>query len=325
MKKNTKILIIQTAFLGDVILATAIVEKLKLEFNDAKIDFLLKNGYQSLLSNHPHIHKVYTFDKSKKIKSLYENIKTIRSQKYDLVINCQRFFSSGLISVFSNAKEIVGFNKNPFSFLYSKSLPHLFDGTHEIHRNQSLIAHLTDKHPMKPYLHIKDIDISRFITKKYITISPASVWFTKQFPVNKWIDFLQKVPNQFKIYLLGAKSDLKLCQSIASQLNGDIEILAGQFSFLQSAALMQQATMNYVNDSAPLHLASAVNAPVCAIYCSTLPTFGFGPLSTTSYIVQTPQLLECRPCGIHGLASCPEKHFNCANTISIFKMLEILK
>lgn len=324
MKKKSKILIIQTAFLGDVILATALLEKLKLEFNDCKIDFLLKSGYENILANNPRIHKVYTFDKSNKLVSLLKNLKIIRAQKYDLIINCQRFFSSGLLTVLSNAKETVGFDKNPFSFLYTKSIAHTFAGQHETQRNQLLIAHLTDNVAMRPYLHINNIDISTFITKKYITISPASVWYTKQFPASKWIEFLQKIPKDFKIFFLGAPSDLALCQSIAAQLDADIEILAGKFSFLQSAALMQKAQMNYVNDSAPLHLASAVNAPVCAIYCSTLPTFGFGPLSSISYIVQTNQTLKCRPCGIHGLKNCPEKHFNCANSIGVFKMLQLL-
>jgi ADP-heptose:LPS heptosyltransferase len=45
---------------------------------------------------------------------------------------------------------------------------------------------------------------------------------------------------------------------------------------------MKDAAMNYVNDSAPMHFASAVNAPVTAVYCSTIPAFGFGPLSDRS-------------------------------------------
>jgi ADP-heptose:LPS heptosyltransferase len=87
-------------------------------------------------------------------------------------------------------------------------------------------------------------------------------------------------------------------------------------SFLASAALQQKAFLNYVNDSAPLHFCSAVNAPVVAIYCSTVPVFGFGPLSTQSFIVETQQKLSCRPCGLHGKKECPLGHFNCAKTIA---------
>jgi ADP-heptose:LPS heptosyltransferase len=80
---------------------------------------------------------------------------------------------------------------------------------------------------------------------------------------------------------------------------------------------MKLATMNYVNDSAPLHLASAMNAPVTAFFCSTIPEFGFGPLSENNQIIQTEEKLNCRPCGLHGKKVCPEGHFKCGTEINI--------
>ena len=100
--------------------------------------------------------------------------------------------------------------------------------------------------------------------------------------------------------------------------------LAGQLSFLQSAALMEQASMNYVNDSAPMHFASAVNAPVTAVYCSTIPAFGFGPLSDEKFIVEIKEPLDCRPCGLHGYRACPRGHFNCAYKIEDSQLLQTL-
>jgi heptosyltransferase-2 len=91
-----------------------------------------------------------------------------------------------------------------------------------------------------------------------------------------------------------------------------IEVLAGKLSFLKDAALMSQAEMNYVLDSGPLHICSAMNAPVTAVFCSTSPKFGFGPLSDISIIVETKEKLSCRPCGAHGHKKCPEGHFRCA-------------
>lgn len=70
--------------------------------------------------------------------------------------------------------------------------------------------------------------------------------------------------------------------------------------------------MNYVNDSAPLHIASAMNAPVTAIFCSTVPAFGFGPLRENGRVVETLEKLDCRPCGLHGHQACPKGHFKCA-------------
>jgi len=101
--------------------------------------------------------------------------------------------------------------------------------------------------------------------------------------------------------------------------------LSGKLTFMQSAALMRDAVMNFVNDSAPQHFASAMNAPVTAIFCSTVPAFGFGPLSDNSAIIETDEKLSCKPCGLHGFKSCPEKHFKCALTIRKEKILERIK
>jgi heptosyltransferase-2 len=102
-------------------------------------------------------------------------------------------------------------------------------------------------------------------------------------------------------------------------------VIAGQLSLLQSAALMSRAKRNFVNDSGPLHLCSAMNAPVTAVFCSTLPSFGFGPLSVDSSIVETKEKLSCRPCGLHGKKVCPEGHFKCGNGIDANELLNTLK
>ena len=150
----------------------------------------------------------------------------------------------------------------------------------------------------------------------FITISPASVWFTKQFPLDKWIEFLSAVPERFSVFLLGSAEDHAVCETIrTSSAKATVQNLAGALTLLESAALMKDADMNFVNDSAPMHLASAMNAPVTAVFCSTVPSFGFGPLSDKSFIVETIEKLNCRPCGLHGHRSCPEGHFDCARTI----------
>ena len=86
---------------------------------------------------------------------------------------------------------------------------------------------------------------------------------------------------------------------------------------MESAALMQKAKRCLVNDSAPLHIASAMNAPTTAIFCSTVPEFGFGPLAKDSIVVESQKKLECRPCGLHGKNACPESHFDCGFKINI--------
>ena len=323
-----RILIIQTASIGDVILATPVLEKLHHHYPDAEIDFLLKKGNERLFDGHPFLHELLIWDKSKeKYKNLKKLIIQIRENKYDSVINIQRFASSGLITVLSKAKLKVGFNKNPLSPLFNIRVKHTIhnNNLHETERNINLIKRFTDEtlFPVTLYPLQRDFaKMSQFKTVRYITISPASLWFTKQYPEEKWIEFIKEIDGDTRIYFLGSKSDSGLCDSIIDKSGHENSMnLAGRLSFLESAALMKDAVMNFMNDSAPLHLASAVNAKTTAIFCSTTPSFGFGPLSDDSVVIETKEELKCKPCGLHGLKDCPEDHFRCAMTIDKNELL----
>ncbi len=316
-----RILIIQTAFLGDVILATPVVSELKRLFPESEIDILVKKGNESLLANNPKLNKVITFNKSNgKYKTMRSIIRQIRKSNYDLVINLHRFASSGIIAARSRGKLKYGFKKNPFSFLYSKSFSHeIGDGTHEVERNLSIIKEFGASNLVRPELFPASSDfkaVSPYQVEEYICMAPASVWYTKQLPIEKWNELVLKNENR-RIYLLGGPGDKELCATIKREHSHvNIMNLAGDLSLLQSAALMKGAVHNYVNDSGPLHLASSMNAAVTAFFCSTTPDFGFGPLSDNSTIKQV-ENLECRPCGLHGYKKCPKGHFKCGNEISI--------
>jgi len=315
-----KILIIQTAFIGDVILATPLIETLRLQFPNSKIDFLVKNGNQNLLINHPNLNRVLVFDKSKKIKSLLALLMEIRKEKYDLAINLQRFFSSGLLTAFSRAKEKRGFKKNPLSFLFTKSFDHTVNnGLHEVERNSALIEDLCKKAIKSPKLYpsASDFDkISTFQSKNYYCIAPSSVWFTKQAPKSVFIKTINSIKDKNAIiYLIGGSEDFNLCEEISFEIkNIEVKNLAGKLSLMESAALIKGAIRTFVNDSGPLHLASAMNAPVTVYFCSTSPSFGFGPLSDDSEIIEVKNL-SCKPCGLHGYKSCPKGHFECGEKL----------
>ncbi|HXB07287.1 MAG TPA: glycosyltransferase family 9 protein, partial [Puia sp.] len=317
------------AFIGDVVLATALIEKLHAYYPDAQIDFLVRKGNEALLTGHPYLNEVLIWDKKQnKLKNLFLLLGRIRKRRYDKLINIQRFAATGLLTAFSGAKETIGFDKNPLSRLFTHRIPHLIGDKHETFRNQTLIAAFTDDMPTNPRLYPTKADeekVKPYKTKPYITISPASVWFTKQYPREKWAGFMQKLPAGITVYLLGAPADRELCQGLFAGNPSPLVVdLSGQLSFLQSTALMRDARMNYVNDSAPMHFASAVNAPVTAVYCSTIPAFGFGPLSDNRHIVEIQEPLDCRPCGLHGYKACPRGHFNCAYKIQDQQLLETL-
>ena len=121
-----KYLIIQTAFIGDVVLATSIIENIHAAYPDAEIDFLVRLGNESLLRGHPYIRKVLIWNKKeKKMQHLFRMLKDVRKEKYDKVINVQRYAATGILTAFSGSKEKIGFDKNPFSFTYTKKIKHI--------------------------------------------------------------------------------------------------------------------------------------------------------------------------------------------------------
>jgi ADP-heptose:LPS heptosyltransferase len=123
-----KFLIIQTAFTGDVVLATAIAEKLHDSYPDARIDFLLRKGNEGLLKDHPFIKNVLIWDKkTNKNKNLLLIAKQVRNEKYTHIINPHRFATSGIITLLSGAKHRIGFSKNPLSVCYTQRVDHLID------------------------------------------------------------------------------------------------------------------------------------------------------------------------------------------------------
>ncbi len=323
-----KILVIQTAFIGDVVLATSLIENLHQQFPEVKIDILVRKGNESLFQSHPFLNQVLVWDKK---NNKYQNwlglLFKIRSRQYDVVLNAQRFAATGAWTAFSKAKIKIGFDKNPFSFLFTHAVVHQFSekGQHEIDRNHQLLSSLFVTKVAMPKLYptaSDELAVSSYQQLPYLCIAPASVWFTKQFSIEKWVDLINELPFKGPIYLIGGPGDKLLCDQILQKINRKSVVnLAGRLSFLASAALQKKAVLNYVNDSAPMHFASAVNAPVVAIYCSTLPNFGFGPLSDGSFIVQTNEALACRPCGIHGKKQCPLKHFDCAKTIKMDQLI----
>jgi ADP-heptose:LPS heptosyltransferase len=325
-----KVLVIQTASIGDVILATALVETIHTSFPDAAIDFMVKKGNEPLFRDHPYLNAVIVWEKrTRKYAGFLEILRRVRKAKYDLVVNVQRFFLTGLLTALSGGRETRGFAKNPLAFLFTRRFDHpIQDGVHEVTRNNILVSDLAVNCIPHPRLYPSEADaaaVKPFIDRVFHTISPASLWFTKQYPVEKWAELIRQIPPEETVYLTGASADQPLCDEIISLAgHPGTTCLAGKLTLLQSAALMKHAKMNFTNDSAPMHLASAVNAPVTAIYCSTVPGFGFGPLSDRSTVIEVMESLPCRPCGLHGFRACPEKHFNCAYKIKVEQLISKL-
>ena len=326
-----RVLIIQTAFIGDVVLATSMAEILAKYRPEWKVDFLVRKGSESLLANNPLIDKVYVWDKNHKVANLFRIIKQVRKQDYYAVVNIQRFLNSGIATMLSKAKFKIGFKQNPASTFFTHKINHMIphntsDGyLHETQRNAQLLSpiidelNVTDAFPPKLYFNKEIEDKVKAIALEhpnYIVLAPTSVWFTKQWSMHKWSELAKVLAPNYSLLFIGAPADRDAIESIIENTPNCIN-LAGKLSLLESARLMKDARRVFVNDSAPLHLASSVDARTTAIFCSTVPEFGYTPLSSNSKVITTQKRLECQPCGLHGKKACPLGHFECSNLISV--------
>ncbi len=321
------VLVIQTAFLGDAVLASAVLESLHATAPERPIDLLVRKGNEGLYADHPFLRNLLVWNKKDgKYKTLRALRNQIKAQRYEAVLNLHRFASSGYLTAFSGAKIKAGYRKNPLSFLFTHRFEHpIGDGTHEIERNHQLLSALGTFSLEGPRLYPRFKDrkqVEPYGGLPYFCLAPTSVWFTKQYPAERWVALIDKLPSNRSVYLLGGPGDKETCEQIRlASAHPKVKNLAGELGLLASAALMEGAQMNYVNDSGPLHFCSAMKAPVTAVFCSTVPRFGFGPWGEKGVVIETKENLDCRPCGLHGHRACPKGHFRCATTIDTLALV----
>jgi ADP-heptose:LPS heptosyltransferase len=340
---SKNILIIQTAFIGDTILASHFAAAVKAHYPDSKIHFFLRKGNESVIQGLPSIEKVWVWDKAGgKTKNLLRLIGELRKTKFDYVFNLHRHFNSGLVTSLMHSKVKAGFKQNPLSSFYSHRADHLIPHSsaenekvfwHEVQRNLQLIQLIDPQYKisnnMKDYrpelpLQPKHFEkVAKYKTKEYFVVAPASVWYTKAWSESKYRELTLELSKKGKVIFIGAPGDKELCDRIRMDIP-ETENLCGELNLLDSAALMQDARRVFVNDSAPLHLASCVNARTTAIFCSTVPAFGYIPLALDSVVVDVRQTLSCRPCGLHGYKSCPLGHFKCSLDIEVSRVLQTI-
>lgn len=334
-----KILIIQTAFLGDVILSLPLVQVLKDKMPDCLIDYLCIPKTQEILRNNPFIDNIILYDKHSEDKGLHGLKKItneIKKNEYDVIISVQRFLRSTLIANRSGAKKTISYDSSTLSFLYTDKVE--YKRKHEILRVLDLLSPLgiNDLPLIKPELFPseKDKDEVRRIfkglgvsgKKDLICIAPGSVWFTKRFPKDKFVMLLDMMDcEKVKVALIGGRDDEKLCDYIISKTNhNEVYNFAGKLSILQSAELIKNSALLITNDSAPMHLANAVSTKAIALFGSTTTDFGFSPIGKTDKVLEISGL-KCRPCSNHGRQECPIHTFDCMNNISEKDIYEEVK
>ena len=328
--KPTKILVLHTAFIGDVVLTLPLVQRLHASIPRSEITFVAIPLAAGVLQNHPAIKQVITYDKHGKDAGaaiVFALAKRLRSEQFDIAVIPHRSFRSAAIGWLSRTPRRIGFSTSAAPWLFTNVVKY-DKNSHEIDRNLSLLQPLGTAHAKNelPSLYPSDEDkeiIDRFMflyesanprhgLQRLVAIAPGSVWNTKRWPREHFIELGKMLAKDgFAVFLVGGKEDVELCERIA-KFTGARNVMntAGKLSLLQSAELIRRCKVLVSNDSAPMHLAVGVRTPVVAIFGATAPQFGFAPRGAHDEVVQIDGL-SCRPCAIHGGEKCPIETFVC--------------
>ena len=335
----TKILILQTAFIGDVVLVTPLVRAVYDCFPAAEIHFLTIPASQNLVETLPFIKKLWIFDKRGKddgIRGLLKLARRLRQEKFQLALVPHRSLRSSLLVFLAGIPRRIGFNRSSSAFLFTDRVIYQHS-LHEVERNLSLLQPLHLQLPEKilPEIYLNNQDKEQVTwwlknsgidkNSPFITLAPGSVWFTKRWPAGYWAelaDLLRK--ENYKIILIGSSEDKYLASEIIPDSTASIIDAFGRFTLRQSAELIRRSRLLISNDSAPTHLGSAVRTPVLTIFGSTIPSFGFSPCSTGSRVAEIMNL-PCRPCTDHGKMKCPLEHFKCMRELTPAIVFEIVR
>ena len=319
-------LVIQTSFLGDVILTTPLIAELA---KRGPVDVLVTPTGAAALANNPDIRTVIPYDKRGTYGSalgLWETIREIRARRpYNAAYLAQGSFRSGLIAMMTGATERVGFASSTGRVLYTTQLPYRPERHHAERLwslSMSVCADPPSRDQIRPRLYPSDEDRRRIdlllrqtgsTEEPFVALAPGSAWGTKRWPY--FPALAKRLAEDYRIAIIGSKADSALAAEIANEVPPDRVIDGVGLPLLASAELIGRARTIVTNDSAPQHLASAMGTPTLTIFGPTVPEFGFGPLAER-HVVAGHESLSCRPCDRHGPQRCPLGHWRCMRELT---------
>jgi lipopolysaccharide heptosyltransferase II len=318
-----KFLIIRFSSIGDVILTTPLVRRLRAKFPDAQIDFLVKKEFAVVLSQNPHLSNIITFDKKAGKGELSRIRKFVKQNNYTHILDIQKNIRSVFITAGSGAivtsfskkllerDLLIRFGRNiykeikPVYLRYFESAEALgikYDG-----KGTDVFPALSEAEKVTGILEQNAIASGTTI----LVIAPGAQWENKRWPVQAYATASDTFCNRTGAYpvLIGGPGDVEICNQVRNLMKTPSLNLAGKLSLMGSASLLGISKMVFTNDTGMLHMAQAMKTPVVAVYGPTTRELGFFPLPVNSKVAEID--ISCRPCTQKGLHSCPKKHFRC--------------
>jgi len=318
-----RIIIVQTAFIGDVIIITPLIRAIKELYPKSILDVMVIPQTAGVLENNPNINEIILFDKRKnKVVSFIKTLLQLKKNKYDIAITPHSSVTTGLLLKYAKIKMRIGFDRWSAAKYLTDKVPHP-DGIHKTLKNLSLLSLLSDKtfsnqtelFPSEAMLAKADGLLLELKTKtnRLIAIAPGSVWFTKKWPTGYYkLLAEQLVKNNFGVVLIGSKDENRICEEVLPSKNGIN--LAGELSLLESAAVISKCDLMICNDSGALHIANAMQTDLFAFFGPTVQSIGYFPFRKKDFIFERD--MKCRPCGSHGGKQCHLGHHECMKMIT---------
>lgn len=314
----------QTAFLGDAVLTLPLLQSLAGSFPDSEIYYFVRKGLGSIFDPNPR-YRVMEFDKyglDKGATGIYRMVAGIRKLNFDLWISPHTSARSAAISFFTRAGTRVGYNRPLHNRLaFTSSVSRRFNELDEIERILELLNPLDpDSRETWPFIVLPggarlkaDHFWEKNIRGKTLGIHPGSTWPTKKWPEEYFariIDMAAKVDDT-RIMVFAGPGEEDIAERIISRASNNRHVInmAGKLSLPDLAAFISKLDCYLTNDSGPMHLAWPQKVPTIALFGPTTRDLGFFPRGANATVLETN--LSCRPCGLHGHKSCPEKHHRC--------------
>jgi lipopolysaccharide heptosyltransferase II len=314
-------LVIQTSFLGDTVLTTPLIARLA---EHGPVDVLVTPASARLLAHHPAIRETIVYDKrgrDRSVAGFARMARALRSRRYATAYLAQGSARSGALALAARIPRRVGFESSAGRAFYTVRVP-APAGMHHAEKLFTLGSagggRPWSRDDLRPRLYPGDGErqaVDAILAsgnpdaRPLVAVAPGSVWATKRWP--HYPALARALAGRARIVVVGGHDDAALAQEILAAA-GDAGAVdaTGRLTLLASAELIGRARVIVSNDSAPLHLASAVGTPTIAVFGPTVPAFGFGPLAPRSAIVED-DMLACRPCDRHGPSRCPLGHWKC--------------
>jgi heptosyltransferase-2 len=326
-------LVVQTAFLGDVVLTTPLLAALAARHGP--VDVVTTPGAAPLLETHPAVRRVIPFDKKgtdRGFGGLWRLARRLRAEHYAIAYLPHRSLRSAALALLAGVPRRIGFHDG-WRVLYTGVRRHPETG-HAIDRLLAL-ADAPPRHQTLPSLELTLGDRSaaeRWLREAeiggtFVALAPGSIWGSKRWPY--YPELAARLAQQVAVVAVGGPEDRGLGDAVVRAVADAgaacrAANACGALGLRESTALLSRAAALVTNDSAPLHLAQAVAVPTIAVFGPTIPEFGFGPRGPRDQALGVAGL-SCRPCSRHGPPSCPLGHHRCMTSLRVEDVLHAIE